>query len=368
MSETMDTNEVFLNTDEWKPRARIDVENVPLRDDLTRQYFRVELENLETKKSYLMEGAPFRRYATYIGTTSKYLKNLAKVHKVGERGREYSEYGSVKPVNDYLETAWENVKFNRFLALTDGGHNILRLTSEDFISLPNNLVYAAVENRMRDEGIEILKKEVNYNHTEYRFDGQIEGSDIDPAMYIFNRNDGMSSIKMFTGGIVGVCSNGMIFGDSIQTQKLKHVRKQKMVARLIDQTITRLLSTFNEGMSQVEALKNMRVTKKEAEHIVLDLLPVYPFVREEVWNRLNSKSKQTQNGKTDWDGTMHGIFMASTYVSAHSKDIRNKHGRVGLSDIEYRTLSDVQTFHADWDAREKELERLEAQRIQARSK
>ena len=172
---------------------------------------------------------------------------------------------------------------------------------------------------------------------------------------------------MFSGAIKAVCSNGMIIGDSVVAQRLKHVQEPEIISRILDRSISKLLSMYDEGMSQIEGLKYQKLTKDEAEHVIQNLLPFPKYIRELVWKRLIAKSKQTDNGKSDWDGTMYGVYMAATYVATHANP-RSSHGRVGLSPKEYQELSDVRTFSIDWDKREKELEQLEAAKLKVAPK
>jgi len=110
----------------------------------------------------------------------------------------------------------------------------------------------------------------------------------------------------------------------------------------------------------------MQITKDEAKKKIFSL-PIAKYLQEAIWTRLFQASKLTRNGQMDWDETVYGLYMASTFVASHNENIKkSKNIDVAINEDHVQKLQSLELFTTDWDAREKELEKTNAPKIEVK--
>jgi len=168
-----------------------------------------------------------------------------------------------------------------------------------------------------------------------------EGTEIAKTISYMNKNDGDRSFKFFGGAVVLVCSNGMTTNNATSEIKLRHLKTEKEVVRAINKHIGNILEKLEVLPKKVFALRDIKITRKQAKKHV-DALPIPAYMRKAIWKRLFAKSAKSLNGQRDWDETMYGVYMASTYVGGNMEKIRKSKNRV--VEIEPQHVEQLQSF------------------------
>jgi len=121
--------------------------------------------------------------------------------------------------------------------------------------------------------------------------------------------------------------------DSLETLKLFYVLWLNF-----DHSVLENLDVLPQ---KVLKLREIQVTKKQAKKHI-ESIPIPQYMQKAIWKRLFTKSAKTLNGDRDWDGTMYGIYMASTYVGSNMEKIRKSKNRV--VEIEPQHVEQLQSF------------------------
>lgn len=209
----------------------------------------------------------------------------------------------------------------KYLQLLTDGNKVIRITTQQFIGVDTDMVESICEKRLEAEGIKFEKfVRYNGNYVTYKFTNASYNhpKGIDSTMGFYNHNSGENAMQFFGGGMVQVCSNGMMAPK--RNVRLVHKIDHKELRVRVERILTDILDEIKILPRYYESLRNKRLTIDEARKVVYGLQ--YPkYLKDAVWARLFQDSTSTANGYMDWDGTMWGIYMAATYIASHKSSI-----------------------------------------------
>ena len=257
--------------------------------------------------------------------------------------------------DELVQEAWHgadnSVKAWKFL-FVDG--QVERLTSHYYEGIPHGLIQKTIRDRLAAEGIDYDEK-IRRNGTEgvYTFaTGATRevGNTISNAVVYSNQNDGLHSMNIYGGGEVLVCSNGMISMRTKTDMRMPHMHDEKEVVRRIEIELGRILEGIDILPRQFLALKKYTVSEEKAK-IMIGELPVPMYIQLEIAKKLFGYETYAHN--KDWDGTMWGLYMASTWVATHMEKIKDRNMVREIRPEATLSLKAIETFSEMWDRREK---------------
>ncbi len=283
---------------------------------------------------FILEGRPFSKFLTFLKIKKSRL--MAHVNSSVKSGDGISRW------NKYVQSKYPKCPTKTFQILHTNG-KVERFTSNKYIAVPYNFIQKTIEDRLTAEGI-TFEKEVKFGGVNgiYKLTNTVtEGTEIAKTISYMNKNDGDRSFKFFGGAVVLTCSNGMTTNNATSEIKLRHLKTEKEIARAINKHIGNILEKLDVLPQKVFALRDIKITRKQAKKHV-DALPIPAYMRKAIWKRLFTKSQKTLNGQRDWDETMYGVYMASTYVGSNMEKIRKSKNRV--VEIEPQHVEQLQSF------------------------
>lgn len=338
-----------------------------------------------------LTGKPFGRFLGFnnIGRR-RFLANCYTTEKVTSRsGREYvkKNFIGTDKANDWIVKSYEEIPTEKFKLLDVDGR-VARITSDAYIGIPHTFVQDVIEKRLKAEGFEFVKK-INTSGQIGEYDIVTEGSiskqvaierakeasrnggsvqqELGSMVRYFNSNSGDKSLKLFGGVKVLVCANGMISTKDKGGIRLLHKLDMPIVRRRIEETLSKILENLKPLQKKMLSLRDITVTKEQAKEFV-ESLPIPKYMQKAVWDRLFTKSQHTRNGDMDWDGSLWGIYMASTYIASHYDKVTKGRKDKEIDDEQRQKLATFETFTTAWDAREKELENTNAKKVEVKKK
>ena len=283
---------------------------------------------------FILEERPFSKFLTFLKIKKSRL--MANVNASLRAGDGISRW------NKYVQNKYPKCPTKTFQLLHTNGV-VERFTSNRYIAVPYDLIQKTIEDRLTAEGI-TFEKEVKFGGVNgiYKLTNTItEGTEIAKTISYMNKNDGDRSFKFFGGAVVLICSNGMTTNNATSEIKLRHLKTEKEVVRAINKHIGNILEKLEVLPQKVFALRDIKITRKQAKKHV-DALPIPSYMRKAIWKRLFAKSAKSLNGQKDWDETMYGVYMASTYVGSNMEKIRKSKNRV--VEIEPQHVEQLQSF------------------------
>jgi len=135
-----------------------------------------------------------------------------------------------------------------------------------------------------------------------------ERSDIALSLFLHNSYDGSEGVRMFFGGIRGICSNGMVFGNVLAKYYRKHTSGLE-----IKNLKSQLESTYEKIpviKHRIEILQNTNVTKKIRRD-------VEDHLGKHVIKYVNSQEKQFKKAANLW-----ALYNLITYYISHQIELR----------------------------------------------
>lgn len=347
--------EFVIEKNHYKPVARWDGE--------LQSHISVHLHPINGGEIIRLYGKPLRRFLYFIGMTKReFAKSMHSTYMHTSRsGHQYprKEFIGLTKAQHDLNTKYPKATVRKFKLLKQGG-SIHRITTDKFISVPHEFIQSVIERRLDAEQIK-YDKETTFGESSvsYRFTDAVSNG-IQSGISYVNANTGDKALKFYGGAVNLVCSNGMMSGKATSSIRLVHMHDLKMLERLVEDRVSEQLANLEILPQQFLKLKEYQISKAEAQVLVYGL-PMRKYLQDAIWDRLFTKSKLTDNGRMDWDGTMWGIYMAATYIASHAASIQRSTNRVAAVDVEMvEKLSTVETYHAVWDKREKLMEQDKA--------
>ena len=323
----------------------------------------------------VLQGKPFSRFLQFMEIGKRRFMNMMykKNAYTSRSGKQYikKQYIGFETAQQSIDTQYPKVSVQKFKFLSVDG-NIARITSDEYIGIPHTFVQEVIEKRLTTEGVEFTKESrfggVNgiYTFTNTGAGGLNKVGDIAHQVSYMNRNSGDRSLKLFGGAVVLVCSNGMTSGKATSEMRIVHKLELKDLRKRIEQQLGTILEKVKILPKQFLKLRKYEVTKEEAKKLV-DSLPIPKYLQEAIWSRLFTPSKLTRNGEMDWDGTMWGLYMASTFIASHYKDIqKTRNTTKAVDETVVERLSSLELFTEIWDKREKILEATKAPKMESK--
>lgn len=362
----MNHEEVVVDRSAYSPEFRI-------RQDGTRNVPTIELVPAEGEP-IVLQGKPLNRFLGFMDIRRRAFFRLSKFEKTSDSGRKTLVWGDRSKSQALLEAEYPKMKTKQFKLLYVN-KAVARITSEKYISIPHKDVMRAIERRLEAENIKVKAKDVKLGGvcTRYTLDLPTEGNAdengrpfMDSAIWFVNSNSGDKSLRIYGGGVVQVCSNGMMMEKTRSSMRMLHKSAPEVVARKIDQQVGAILEKLTMMPEQLEKLRKQRLTKAQAKKRI-SLLPLPRYLQEAVEARLFESSTLTANGEMDWDGSMYGVYMAATYIASHADEVaKSRKSTKPMDEYMIQQLSKVENFSLNWAKREKELERQNAPRIARR--
>lgn len=274
-------------------------------------------KNAGTK--YVLQGRPFSKFLTFIKVRkSKLVPQIRATLRKGE---------GIETHNKYIQNKYPKSPTKKFQILHTNGI-VTRFTSNKYMSVDQEFIQKTIEDRLTAEGIR-FEKEIKFdgiNGIYKLLNAVTEGSEIAKTVSYINKNNGDKSLRFYGGAVVIVCSNGMISNNSTSEIKLKHMKTNTEIAREINKHIGAILENLDVLPEKVFKLREIEVTKTQARKRI-NALPIPQYMQKAIWKRLFTKSDKTMNGKMDWDGTLYGIYMASTYIGSNVETIKKSKNR-----------------------------------------
>src|SRR3990172_903172 len=263
---------------------------------------------------YVLQGRPFSKFLTFIKVRkSKLVPQIRATLRKGE---------GIETHNKYPKSPTK-----KFQILHKGGI-VTRFTSNKYMSVDQEFIQKTIEDRLTAEGIRFEKtvKFEGVNDIYKLLNAVTKGSEIAKTVSYINKNNGDKSLRFYCGAVVIICGNGMISNNSTSEIKLRHMKTNTEIAREINKHIGAILESLDVLPEKVFKLREIEVTKKQAKKRI-NALPIPQYMQKAIWKRLFTKSDKTLNGKMDWDGTLYGIYMASTYVGSNMETIKKSKNR-----------------------------------------
>lgn len=279
----------------------------------------IVLSPKNTGTRYVLQGRPFSKFLTFIKIRkSKLVPQIRATLRKGE---------GIELHNKYIQNKYPKSPTKKFQILHTNGI-VTRFTSNKYMSVDQEFIQQTIENRLTAEGIK-FEKEVKFDGVNgiYKLLNAVtEGSEIAKTVSYINKNNGDKSLRFYGGAVVIICSNGMISNNSTSEIKLRHMKTNTEIAREINRHIGAILENLDVLPEKVFKLREIEVTKSQARKRI-NALPIPQYMQKAIWKRLFTKSDKTLNGKMDWDGTLYGIYMASTYIGSNTETIKKSKNR-----------------------------------------
>jgi len=322
-----------------------------------------------------LQEKPFSRFLQFMNIGKRRFMNMMYEKSVvstynGQRIKK--SYIGSEIAQQALESAYPKVSVQKFKILL-ANNKVARITSEDYIGIPHSFVQEVIENRMDAEGVQYTKATkfggVNGVYTFTNIEGaSLNGlkkvGDLAHSISYMNRNSGDKSLKLFGGAVVLVCTNGMTSGKATSEMRIVHKLEMSELRKKIEQQLGGILEKLRILPKEFLKLREYKVTKEEAE-VLVNALPLAKYLKDAIWARLFTPSKQTRNGEMDWDGTMWGIYMASTFIASNQVEVqKSRHSMKEVNEEIVERLSNVDTFRDVWANREKILEEAKAPKVE----
>lgn len=316
-----------------------------------------ELWLVSPSETIKLRGTPMRKLVSnYMGYGYRRLCAEANTYE-----------NSRDTLNDVLADHYEDMTAQT-LCLQERNGQVTRLTTDAFEGIDSKQVSDVITRRLGAEGIEFDSRsryggyynEFLMKNAEF---GEL-GGDVTASVGFMNTNTGENSLSLFGGGNVSVCTNGLILGDLTSRIRLVHKVGFSFVEKKIEHGLGEILQQIELVPKQLLALKEITVTKPEAE-TVINHMDMEKYLKNAVLERLTTPSHQTANGRMDMDNTLYGVYMAMTYVGTHSTSVaKSKNISVDVNVNHVSKLQDINTLRDAWDLREKELENTDAIKVE----
>ena len=294
------------------------------------------------QNSYILQGKPYNRFLHFMSSGKRKFT------------RTYRKDGiwSFADSNQWLRDAYEKSVTPEFkLLIVDGSSFVARITSAEYIGVPHSFIKEVVENRLTNEGMEFELKSTRFGAQKMMWTikntDSYKGTGMIPAIHCVNQNSGDRSLKFFAGGMVLVCSNGMVIEGEGQKIRLVHKLDLAVVRRTIETIIGDLMQKIEILPKEFLKLREIKVTFDEAKQKV-GTLPIAKYLQDAVIEQL----------KVDQDGTMWGVYMACTWVGSHLDQIQKGKRVLQLNEVKSTQLQSLQLLTTDWEAKEKESETI----------
>ena len=283
---------------------------------------------------FVLEERPFSKFLTFLKIKkSRLMANVRASQKAGD---------GISRWNKYVQNKYPKCSTKQFQLLHTNG-NVERFTSNKYVAVPYDFIQKTIEDRLTAEGIS-FEKELKFGGVNgiYKLTNTVtEGTEIAKSISYMNKNDGDRSFKFFGGAVVLVCSNGMTSNNATSEIKMRHLKTEKEVARAINKHIGNILEKLDVLPKKVFALRGIKITRKQAKKHI-DALPIPQYMQKAIWKRLFAKSAKTLNGHRDWDETMYGIYMASTFVGSNVEKLKKSKNRT--VEVEPQHVEQLQNF------------------------
>ena len=329
-------------------------------------------------------GKPFGRFLAFMNMGQRKFINMCYRVETTNSGRHKRVFVGTNNAQKWLATAYKKLEKTKHFKLLLADGKPVRITSEKYIGVPHSFVQEVIENRLKAEGFDFVKT-INPRGTIGEYElvtkdtitkqeaiaklSQSRGTGVEMSSTVryVNYNTGDRSLNLFGGGKVLVCANGMISNRVSNKMRMLHKIELKDVRTKLERAITEIIKNIEPIRKELLKLRKVKITKEEAKKFV-EILPFPKYMQEAVWERLFTESKETQNGKMDWDETLWGIYMSATYIASHEDTLKKGRKEKEIND-EYRVkLSAVETFSETWDKREELFEKQNAPKIEAKKK
>ena len=292
-------------------------------------------------QKYILEERAFSKFLSFLKIRkSKLMANVRASTRAGD---------GISRWNKYVQNKYPKCTTKNFQILhTDG--KVERFTSNKYIAVPYNFIQKTIEDRLDAEDIK-YEKEIRFGGVNgvYKLVNTVtEGDEIAKTISYINKNDGDRAFKFFGGAVVLTCSNGMTTNNATSELKLRHLKTEKEIAKAVNKHIGSILEKLDVLPKKVFALRDIIITKKEAKKRI-GAIPIPQYMQKAIWKRLFTKSVKTLNGRMDWDGTLYGIYMASTYVGSNMTKIKKSKNRVAEIDVTHvEQLQNFETITTDF--------------------
>jgi len=251
-----------------------------------------------TNNTYVCRGKAISKLCSYLGLKRRQFNKIVKDSGVTEATNTLTQKWKAEGLDNY-----------KLLLHQD---TVLRITSIEYIGVPHSVVQSEIETRLKAEGI-TFEKVIKHNGSIgfYQLKNQrsvVEG--IVPTIHYYNKNSGDKSIRFNCGGMVLLCSNGMMSDSGGIKIRLIHRMDLKDLRKKINDIIGSLLEKVEQIPVEFERLKKLKLSKEDALKKVEELkIPKYlqQAVRRHV--------------EENFDGSYWSLFMASTYVGTHLEQV-----------------------------------------------
>lgn len=337
-----------------------------------------------------LHGKPFGRFLAFMEMGQRRFINMCYRTETTKSGRPKRVFIGTGDAQKWLTSAYTKLEKTKHFKLLLADGKPVRITSEKYIGIPHSFVQEVIENRLKAEGFDFVKtinvrgtigeyelitkdtitkeeamKQLSNEQTQTGQHMSDHGIAMSSTVRYVNYNTGDRSLNLFGGGKVLVCANGMISNRVSNKMRMLHKLELKDVRTKLERAITEIIKNIEPIRKELLKLRKVKITKEEAKKFV-EVLPFPKYMQEAIWTRLFKESKETQNGKMDWDETLWGIYMSATYIASHSETLKKGRKEKEIND-EYRVkLSAVETFSETWDEREKLYEKQNAPKVEVK--
>ena len=240
--------------------------------------------------------------------------------------------------------------------------NVARITSHYYEGIPHKIVIDTIRNRLNAENIEWNENiEDRGGSGVFTFEsGETKkvGNVLHNAISFVNQNDGVHALKVYGGAMVLICSNGLISHEITGKVRITHRRDMKDAIRKIDAILTKILSGMDILPKQFLRLKKYPITKDQAVKIISQI-PVAKYVQMGVARKLFGWDGHS----ADWDGTMWGVYMASTWIGTHMHQLQDRKKVRDIVAKDVANLQAIETYSEMWDKREAVWDSVDAKRV-----
>lgn len=207
---------------------------------------------------------------------------------------------SISELNDLLRYRLRTLKI-----LHDDGI-VYRVTSEKYSSIDNEYLVNSIRNALNNVHYD---ENITYNHGVYGdWILDIQDSDYKHKIWCSNVNDAKHSLRVGSGIVVKVCSNGM--NDYIGSSTLKMIHNTHNVNTFsVDKAVKYHISRFHKLTSMIEDSKNKFMSIEDQMNYINDTR--YPkHIKEAIIDKIeeNSDSKNIYN-----------LSQSISYVGSHHK-------------------------------------------------
>lgn len=311
----------------------------------------------DAPETYRLTGSPLRRYLHYLGLKKQQVWDATlSITKSAASGK-MIESRLPYVADNMIRKSCRNPKFGSF-KLEHVHGDVRRITSNIYSAVSTDIIQETIRNRIKEEGHTIEQEQTTGPLMTYVLGGQVWPGGIRPAVHVNHKNDGLTGFKMYTGGHVQICSNGLVAMQELSRMRINHRWSEDKLARKIDQELGLLMAKMADIPRAIAPLQKEKITLAVAKKRI-DLMGFLPFVANALKARLTEPSKLTQNGKMDWDGTMFGVYMAGSFLGSRNLEFSTvSAGKRRITPNAQIALTSISTYTQDWDAREKEMDRI----------